>query len=71
MSYGIFVLARSFIRVDEVIFRSLESRLFIDIATGSILLERRVRDEAFSKVLSVQTIVIHQLIYVEAWSRIP
>lgn len=52
MKFGIFVLARSFIRVDEVIFRSHETRFFIDLQSGHILQERRLREDSFENVFA-------------------
>jgi len=54
MAFGIFMLIRSFIRVDGVTFKSLETRIFVDYAKPSMILkETRVKQQAFDEVYAV------------------
>lgn len=52
MEFGIFMLVQSFIRVDNVIFKAVETRYSIDFGTGCILQEIRHRQEPFSTVFA-------------------
>lgn len=52
MEYGIFVLARNFVRVDHVLFKSTEHRYFIDFERDCILMEIRVKAENFAELAS-------------------
>jgi type 2A phosphatase activator TIP41 len=51
MEYAIFILVRSFVRVDNVIFKSFETRYYIDLTTGSILQETRRKEQPFDEVV--------------------
>lgn len=55
MQFGIFLLARCFIRVDHVIFKSIETRYFIDFEqdlSTAIMMETRVKEEPYETVLA-------------------
>jgi len=58
MKFGIFVLVQSFIRVDSVIFRSLETRYFLDASTNAMLKEVRRKEDSFENIVKVEPIVI-------------
>lgn len=53
MDFGIYILVRSFSRVDNVIFRSLETRYYIEFDTVSILRETRRKEDSFELVAAV------------------
>ncbi len=52
MNYGILALIRCFIRVDNVIYKSIETRYYIDFDAGRILKECRVKEDAFDDVFN-------------------
>lgn len=49
----IFVLSRFFLRVDGVVFRVLDVRLFIDLATNHVIREVKGKQMAYHEVKSV------------------
>lgn len=55
MPFGAFVLVRNFVRVDKVIFKSIEHRYWIEFDNegrcGKVLREKRVKQMAYGDVL--------------------
>ncbi|GAA94715.1 uncharacterized protein L969DRAFT_49418 [Mixia osmundae IAM 14324] len=52
MPFGFFVLSRFFLRIDRVLFRIFDTRLFHDFATNEIIRETRGRQAAYDTVLA-------------------
>jgi type 2A phosphatase activator TIP41 len=55
MPIGIFVLVRNFVRVDKVVFKSIEHRYWIEFAEasmGKVLKEKRIRQQSYGAVLN-------------------
>lgn len=55
MPIGIFILVRNFVRVDKVVFKSIEHRYWIEFneaAMGKVLKEKRIRQQSYEAVLN-------------------
>lgn len=49
----LFILSRFFLRLDEVLFRVRDTRVYIDFATGEVIREYQAREETYAHVRSV------------------
>lgn len=56
--FSVFVLARFFLRVDGVLFRVADTRVYHEFGTGEVVRERKGRQAAYSAVKAVSLVAL-------------
>ena len=63
MDFGFYILLNHFLRVDQIIFKSMATRYYHDFSTNYLIRETRTNEDTFESIIEVLNKRIILLLY--------